>query len=470
MNYPRRAPTRWFTGAAAGLVALGPSSHALALPTAVAAPESIRRAALARFTRGFDNVLGTSLDLVLEAPRASDALAGEAAVLQEIERLRRILSTYDPASEIRRVIAGGDVESAELQAVLDAYAYWAMQTGGLISAHVDGAHTLNVDALGKAFVIDRAVAVARQFAGGGLLNLGGDLRAWGESAWPVALADPRAPAENAAPLARFWLREAAVATSGGYARNFALGGKRVSHLIDPRTLKPIAMDHSATIVAADCVTANALSTAASIAGLEAGAALAQKENAAGYVVVAGHRLSAGGVLAATAAAGPKEKPLPSPASPATPWPAGYQVTVPIELKMPNGSPREIHRPYVVVWIENEKEVVVRTLTLWGTDSRWQGKLTMWDYQARYRRKNDPLGVTRATRPAGAYTVTWDGLDDFKRPVPVGRYKFSLEICRERGQHVLEEAVVDCGAEPSTAAWKETAESRPVTLSYGPAKP
>jgi hypothetical protein len=61
------------------------------------------------------------------------------------------------------------------------------------------------------------------------------------------------------------------------------------------------------------------------------------------------------------------------------------------------------------------------------------------------------------------------MDDFRRPVPAGRYKLSLEICREKGHHVLEEVLLACGADPVTGIWAETAESEAVTLSYGPQK-
>ena len=39
-----------------------------------------------------------------------------------------------------------------------------------------------------------------------MLNLGGDLRAWGDAAWQIGVADPRDPADNASSLARFTLR------------------------------------------------------------------------------------------------------------------------------------------------------------------------------------------------------------------------------------------------------------------------
>lgn len=53
---------------------------------------------------------------------------------------------------------------------------------------------LNIDALGKAYIIDRAVAVARRIAPAGLLNIGGDLRTWGPCACRIGIANPSEPA------------------------------------------------------------------------------------------------------------------------------------------------------------------------------------------------------------------------------------------------------------------------------------
>ena len=50
----------------------------------------------------YDHVLGTSLDLLVAVADRGRAEACESAVLEEVERLRRILSTYDPSSEISR--------------------------------------------------------------------------------------------------------------------------------------------------------------------------------------------------------------------------------------------------------------------------------------------------------------------------------------------------------------------------------
>ena len=491
--------SRWIARAATGIAALAGGERLAAL-TPVGVTGVFRgEAARGLFRGGYENVLGTSLDLVIEAARPSDAAECEARLLGEIERLRKILSTYDPASEISRVMAGAPVVSTELAELLAAYETWTAHTGGLINVNLGGviaawreaAHTgrvpepttlaaaanharaYNVDALGKAFIIDRAVALARRHAPGGLIDLGGDIRAWGETAWPVAIADPRHPADNALPLARFMLRDAAVATSGGYARFSTVGGKRFSHLIDPRTLWPLTAGGGATVIAPDCVTANALSTAASIAGSDAGAALAEAHGATGWLFAStAGQVSRGGSLSmepaatASAPAAPANPPSATPPA-ANPWPAGFQVSLSVVLKTHTG-PREIFRPYVAVWIEDASGRVVRNLAVWGTEPNWQRKLTMWSYQTGGRRSNRPV-TSRATRAPGTYALVWDGADDYGHRLSAGTYKLSLEIVREDGNHVLESVQLVCAAEPVSAELRATSESDASTVSYGPAK-
>ena len=78
----------------------------------------------------------------------------------------------------------------------------------------------------------------------------------------IAVADPNAPHDNAEPLTRIVLTNAAIATSGAYARG--------AHLLDPRTGQQLKSAASATVVAPDAVTANALATTLCIAGEEEG--------------------------------------------------------------------------------------------------------------------------------------------------------------------------------------------------------
>ncbi len=505
---PAQRINPWITGAAAGLVTLAGGERLAAAAWIDVSGGSLQQSAtLHRFARGYDHVLGTSLDFIIEAARPAEAFACERQILAEIERLRRICSTYDPQSEIRRVMAGGRVVSAELAELLDAYTLWGARTGGLINANLGAvieawreasrtgrrpthdelatapaqARALNVDALGKSFILDRAVAVARRLAPGGLLNLGGDLRAWGDTDWTIAIADPRQPAENAPALSRFTLRDGAAATSGGYARFLSIGGQRFSHLIDPRTREPLAAGGSATVVAADGVTANALATAASIAGPETGAKLAQAHGARGWLLAAADgTTTTGGILSAPTdriarlaetAGGPAAKPAEPPANAAaadTAWPAGFHVALQIALKK-HVAEREVFRPYLAVWIEDSRGQVVRTLTVWGTDDRWQRKLSKWNYQISEHSKNEPAATARATRPPGTYTLMWDGKNDLGKHVAVGTYKMCLEICREDGHHVVEQLNLVCGAEPVVAAFRETAESAAAPVTYGPPK-
>ena len=182
----------------------------------------------------YESVIGTSLDL--DRLFAFDSRVAEGAcqtVREEIDRLASILDTRDPASEISLLEGSNDRRDAVSQSltdVLDAYEYWERRTGGVLSIRPGGADTpRNVDALGKAYIIDRAAAAARKAwpsIDALLLNIGGDIVMWGRSC-EIAIADPGAWYDNARPIATIDLRNAAVATSGTYARG--------AHLIDSRS-------------------------------------------------------------------------------------------------------------------------------------------------------------------------------------------------------------------------------------------
>src|SRR5438132_13991245 len=138
MNNRQRGRARWLAGAAAigfsasGVTDLRAESWSLAYDCVGIE----RKWALGEFAFYHDGVLGTSMELIVQAPRIADAGECERRVLGAIERLRRILSTYDPASEIRRVMAGGAVESVELAEVLAAYSLWGGRTGGAIELNM----------------------------------------------------------------------------------------------------------------------------------------------------------------------------------------------------------------------------------------------------------------------------------------------------------------------------------------------
>jgi thiamine biosynthesis lipoprotein len=101
-----------------------------------------------------------------------------------------------------------------------------------------------------------------------LIDLSGKLRARGRNAhgapWRVAVERPAADVSSAAPAIEptiVELHDESVATAGDYRRFFESGGRHYSHIIDPRTGYPVTHSTvSATALASDCMTADALAT------------------------------------------------------------------------------------------------------------------------------------------------------------------------------------------------------------------
>jgi thiamine biosynthesis lipoprotein len=128
---------------------------------------------------------------------------------------------------------------------------------------------LNLGAIGKGYALDRAGSMMRSVgvqhallsAGrSSLLALGGR-----NGGWWVDLVSPLL-AEG--PIARLQLRNAAVGTSGAGEQFVIADGRRYGHVIDPRTGWPARGTVSATVVASDAATADALSTAFFVGGAE----------------------------------------------------------------------------------------------------------------------------------------------------------------------------------------------------------
>lgn len=77
----------------------------------------------------------------------------------------------------------------------------------------------------------------------------------------------------------------------------------------------------------------------------------------------------------------------------------------IELELSRFEGRSL-RPFVAVWVENEKSEPVRTLAVWYNNNRWLPDLKRW-YAKHFEkaRKTDFVdAVTGATRSAGKYTL------------------------------------------------------------------
>jgi thiamine biosynthesis lipoprotein len=140
--------------------------------------------------------------------------------------------------------------------------------------------TLDLNGIAKGFGVDRlAATLVRHGLGAGLVGIDGEMRALGTrpdgNGWTLAIEapDPR----RRAPLAILALQDAAVATSGDYRHWVEVGGRRLSHTMDPARGVPLAdPPASVTVVARTCAEADAWATALMVAGSSAGPVLARQ--------------------------------------------------------------------------------------------------------------------------------------------------------------------------------------------------
>lgn len=139
---------------------------------------------------------------------------------------------------------------------------------------------LDLGGIGKGYTAEQAVSMLNLLgASACLIDAGGDLRAGGapptSPGWAVGIARPSANREAADDeLTRLWLADGAMATSGVDYRRWEIDGVLAHHIIDPRTAAPAATDLlTVTVLADDLCTAEAWSTAALVAGSQAGYAM-----------------------------------------------------------------------------------------------------------------------------------------------------------------------------------------------------
>ena len=129
---------------------------------------------------------------------------------------------------------------------------------------------IDLGGIGKEYAVDRAAArVAARTSDAFLVNFGGDLWAGGlrrgGRTWAVGIDDPRRT--GAAALYRLEIARGGLATSGDARRFLTRRGRRLGHILDPRTGWPVAdAPGSVTVLAATCLEAGTLSTLAYLQG------------------------------------------------------------------------------------------------------------------------------------------------------------------------------------------------------------
>jgi FAD:protein FMN transferase len=469
-----------------------------------------------------EQVLGTSFDMKVIARSEAIADRADAAALAEIAREASVLSAYDSKSEFSRWYETTGVSrtvSPELFQVLSLFDQWRARTSGALDASAEAAgrlwktaaalHRLPSEAdiqaavssmrrthwtldwatrsathltdaplvlnsFTKSFIIQRAADAALQASGARavVVNIGGDLVVRGDWVETVQVADPRSDAENSPPLVRLSIANQAVATSGDYRRGVEIDGHHYSHIVDPRTGRPADGVVSATVVATDASTAGALATAFCVLTPGQSRAVAASVPGVEYLLVEkdGGRVQSPGWHAL------EPRPKPRAIGAAVPalyaaeqgaWNTAYELTIDLELARIEGFGGR--RPYVAVWIEDKDRFPVRTLALWFQKPRWLSELKSWYRGDRMRAMAEGTDLTStvssATRPAGKYSLKWDGRDNQGKPVKAGTYTVCIEAAREHGTYQLIRQDMDFSGVPKQMDLQGNVEISSATLDY-----
>jgi len=249
-----------------------------------------------------------------------------AAAFAEVARLEKIFSDYDPESALSRLSAAAPMAAAvpvddDLWQVLVRALEIHHGSGGAFDptvgpltslwrqarrAHVlplpaklaaaraavgaDGlrlepdrravrlskpAMRLDLGGIGMGYAADRALEVIRDHGvTAAMIDASGDIVVSGRPpdrpGWRIGIAAVDGRAAPAADGAWLILENAAVTTSGDAFQAVEIDGTRYSHIVDPRTGLGVPGPAAVTVIAADCTTADAVATAASVLGSDAG--------------------------------------------------------------------------------------------------------------------------------------------------------------------------------------------------------
>lgn len=143
---------------------------------------------------------------------------------------------------------------------------------------------LDLSSIAKGFAVDKVAEILNQYAVSGyLIEIGGEVKVYGEktdgSRWRIAIEKPELEQRTIQQIIE--PVDMAMATSGDYRNYYELEGKRLSHLIDPRTGYPI--EHklvSVTVLHPSSMIADGYATAMMVLGTEDSIELAEKEQLA----------------------------------------------------------------------------------------------------------------------------------------------------------------------------------------------
>ncbi len=248
--------------------------------------------------------MGTLVNITLYADSPDQAQRAFTAGFARIAQLNRILSDYDPDSELSRACEADTRFSPELMTVLNYAQQLAVETNGAFDITVgpitrlwrrarrekqlpsktEIAEALKSSGFRKlkvrAWEVGCTVSGMKLDAGGIAKGYAGDealaaIRRTGINSAMIAIsgdivigdAPPSKPGWRIQVLGQtLTLANSAVSTSGDEFQFIELGGIRYSHIVDPRTGMALRNSHTVGVVAKRGVDSDSIATAVSVAG------------------------------------------------------------------------------------------------------------------------------------------------------------------------------------------------------------
>lgn len=135
---------------------------------------------------------------------------------------------------------------------------------------------LDLGGIAKGYACDEAIlTLKRHGIGSALVEMGGDIAVSGpppgETGWRIEVANTADGKPRTLTLSN-----CAVSSSGDTEQYVEIGGKRYSHIVDPRTGVGLTTRAAVTVIAPRAITSDSLSTAISVLGIDPGRKLANR--------------------------------------------------------------------------------------------------------------------------------------------------------------------------------------------------
>lgn len=277
-------------------------------------------------------MMGSTADISAAGPISKEAkIAAIDKAFERIRQIERLMSFYDSRSDVSNINNFADIRPIEVSddtikvlkradeinkitggafdiTVAPLVELWGFGPGGArlkIPAERDikealklvGADNLKIDyarktvrfmrrgmkidlgGIAAGYAVDCAIESLKENGiKNAMVNIGGEVSCIGTSgpgrSWRIGIQHPRVKSEL---LAMVDIKNKAISTSGDYENFFFQGKKRISHIINPHTGMPVSdVPASVSIIAPDCVTADALATAVFVLGPEKGMSILNK--------------------------------------------------------------------------------------------------------------------------------------------------------------------------------------------------